>query len=150
MKGVILSVEAADQIQKVVREQLRRERGLQPRQARWHKKGSGGGTCDELIRWILVGNPTSGSMSVSWTLPDGSDTILIPYNSTAGAVKTLIEAHDDWSGSYTATVTGGPFPINSISVRISGFNLNSYLPTASAGTLAGGARSGVRQEIASG
>ena len=51
--GVIPSREFNEQIKKTVRESVRRQRGnQQPRQGRWHKKGSPGGT-NAIVRFTI-------------------------------------------------------------------------------------------------
>lgn len=52
MSGVIPSKEFNEQIKKTVRESLRRQRGNQPRQGRWHKKSGIGGT-NAIIRFTI-------------------------------------------------------------------------------------------------
>ena len=97
--GVIPSEAFNEQLKKAVRESERRLRGQMPRQGRWNKKGSGGGSCEcpEFFGIGLQGTPTSGAfiLGITATSDAGTTTenITFQWNSTVAQAKTQLATH---------------------------------------------------------
>jgi hypothetical protein len=93
-----------------------------------------GGTTNEVQTITITGNPTGGTFSFIFR----GFTATIPYNSTAAAAQTLIEALPS-GGVGGVVVTGGPAPGTPLVVTFTGRNGGIDVPTATfAHALTGG------------
>lgn len=99
---------------------------------------------DELQTVTITGTPTGGSFA----LTVGGQTATVPYNSTAGAVKTLIEALSS-VGSGNSTVTGGPGPGTPWAITLTGTAANQTI-TVDGTLLSGGSSPAIANVITGG
>jgi hypothetical protein len=116
---------------------------------------TGGKSCKDSLRLIVAGSPTSGAAELNLTTPNGQLTFAIPFDSTAAAIKTLIEDHEDWEEEWEVTARFGPLPDTTVILEFAVLSLTQLLGADEIlsvqrfqpSTLEGGARIVTRIEV---